>query len=761
MPDTLYLTVNPSTMTPGPPGGSAYAGFEQFEPEGQPATSKAGGAYAGFEPFEPEMKPSGGPPTREIGPGEAAGRGALESITFGSYPAIAGIMGAGGLDKDVKARFENPHAELEALLKGLGRLGYEHLIAPALGIDVGGTKGLVTGDKTGPATQEYRKAREAALAEQQSAFEQQPAASIGGQVAGALATPGFGALKGVSALGKIGQAAKSGAISGGLYGAGTAIGEGKDASEIPLEAGKGAVTGGVLGGAGGALLQGAGNVASRVGNIFRGARDPEAEAARTILGTMTQDASAGGLGIDRPTYEAAQRSGLPITWMDVGGQATRDVGRAASDLSPAARGALDVATAGRIEDRQVRIRNVVHTAMGGRLDAPLEREALVEEARRFNGPRYAKAYAIGNRPISLDKSLMESPTVSSAMRAAETKWKDWQAIDGIGSKNPPAKPNLQFWDYAARELAGKAQEARDAGNMQEAARYGGLERLLKAELDKQIPEFKAARSGAAAFFNAENASEAGEKFILMNADPREARRALAAMNPAERELFARGFADKLAEGTMNQANTLGTIKKLFTTPRAREKIEIAVGPARAKEIEVAMRAETIAQRSRDALGNSQTNRFHEMTQALLRGGGHGIAGGGLGVGAVGAFETIKDQDWDPKALIGGALIVGGLKVAAHKVDTRVFRAIGEMLAADPAANPEMFRKGVRAVARSPQLFNALRNGTEVGARVAAHDIGFGRVAAGTAAALDYIMAEEEAHHHPQNDINPITQPGNQ
>jgi hypothetical protein len=669
-------------------------------------------------------------------------------------------MGAGGLDKDVKARFENPHAELEALLKGLGRLGYEHLIAPALGIDVGGTKGLVTGDKTGPATQEYRKAREAALAEQQSAFEQQPAASIGGQVAGALATPSFGALKGVSALGKIGQAAKSGAISGGLYGAGTAIGEGKDASEIPLEAGKGAVTGGVLGGAGGALLQGAGKVASRVGNVFRGARDPEAEAARTILGTMTQDASAGGLGIDRPTYEAAQRSGLPLTWMDVGGQATRDVGRAASDLSPAARGALDVATAGRIEDRPERMRNVVHTAMGGRLDAPLERETLESQARAYNRPRYERAYAIGNRPITLDKEITESPTIANAMRAAETKWKDWQVIDGIGSKNPPAKPNLQFWDYAARELAGKAQEARRAGNMQEAARYGGLERRLKDDLDKLVPEFKDARSGAAAFFKAQDASEAGEKFIVQNADPREARRALAAMNPAERELFARGFADRLAEGAMNQANTLGTIKKLFTTPRAREKIEIAVGPARAKEIEVAMRAETIAQRSRDALGNSQTARYQQMIQALKTGGGHGVAGG-LGVGAVGAFEAVKEQDWDPKALIGGALIAGGLRYGAHKVDTKVFRAIGEMLAADPAANPEMFRKGVRAVARSPQLFNALRNGTEVGARVAAHDIGFGRVAAGTAAALDYIMAEEEAHHHPQNDINPITQPANQ
>jgi hypothetical protein len=660
-----------------------------------------------------------------------------------------------GLDKG-----GNPHAELGALIRGLSRLGYEHLIAPALGINVGGGKGLVTGEKAGPATQEYHKAREAAQAEQESAFEQQPGAYIGGQVAGAFATPAFGALKGVSTFGKIGHAAKSGAISGGLYGTGTAISEGKDVSEIPLEAGKGTVTGGVVGGIGGALLQGAGKVASRVGNIIRGARDPEAEGARTIIGTMKQDASAGGLGIDRPTYEAAQQSGLPLTWMDVGGQATRDVGRAASDLSPAARGALDVATSARIEDRPERIRNVVHAAMGGKLDAPLERETLEGQARAYNKPRYERAYAMGNRQITLNKDIMESPTIANAMRAAETKWKDWQVIDGIGLKNPPAKPNLQFWDYTARELAGKAQEARRAGNMQEAARFGGLERLLKTELDNRITEFKDARVGAAAFFNADKASEAGEKFIVMNADPREARRALAAMNPAERELFARGFADKLAEGAMNKANTLGTIQKMFTAPRAREKIEIALGPARSKEIEVAMRAETIAQRSRDALGNSQTARYQQMIQALKTGGGHGVAGG-LGVGAVGAFEAVKEQDWDPKALIGGALIAGGLRYGAHKVDTRVFRAIGEMLAADPAANPEIFRKGVRAVARSPQLFNALRNGTEVGARVAAHDIGFGRVAAGTAAALDYIMAEEEAHHHPYNDINPASQPANQ
>ena len=289
-------------------------------------------------------------PQREIGPGEAYGRGVGESMSFGTFPAIAGLLAAGGLSEIDKAE-TNPHAELEALVKGLGRLGYEHLIAPALGIDVRGTKGLINGEKTGPATKEYTKAREAALAEQQSAFEQQPAAAIAGQLTGALATPAFGALKGVSTLGKIGQAAKSGAISGGLYGAGTAVGEGKDLPEIATEAGKGAVTGGVIGGAGGAALQGIGAGARRVGNIARGARDPEAEAARGVLGTMKEDVAAKGLGIDPEAYAAARKAGMPVGLVDMGGQAIRDLGRAASDLAPRARAALDTLTTERLEGR--------------------------------------------------------------------------------------------------------------------------------------------------------------------------------------------------------------------------------------------------------------------------------------------------------------------------------------------------------------------------------------------------------------------------
>lgn len=752
-------------MTPGPPGGDdPYAAYS----DAPPAPAQApGDPYAAYDDAPPAPKPKG----REIGPGEAVGRGAAESMSFGAFPAIHGIMAAGGLNEIDKSE-TNPHAELEALVKGLGKLGYEHLIAPALGINPAGTKGLVTGDKSGPATQAYNKTREEMLAEQQSASDQNPGSFIAGQVGGAVATPAMGAIKGATALGRAGYAALSGAKSGALYGAGTGLSEGEGALDIGKSALKGGTLGAVLGGAGSGLIEGAGKVASRVRTLVRGARDPEAEAARGIIGTMKEDmAAGGGLGIDREADQAARRAGMPVSLMDMGGQGTRELGRAASNLSPRALGALESFTKERLEGRPQRIAGTINRLFGGGLDSKLDQEAIKARARAVNRPRYAAAYAAGDRPIwspELER-LSGSDAVQAALKKAVSTGKDRAIADKFGGFRPgvqitpdgrvifprgpkgvPTYPNIQFWDYTQRSLS-DAAKALEREHPDQAGALKGILSDLKAELDKLVPEFQLARRGASNFFKAEDASEAGRKFVMMNADPREARRALAAMNPAERELFARGFADELAQTVLKAANTMGTIKRAFTSPLAREKIETAIGATRARELEALLRAEVVAERTKDALGNSTTARQQQMIQALKTG-THNVAG----AGAVGAFEFFKDQEHDIKSIAVAALIGGllrhGAHVGAHKVDTTVYRKIGEMLASE---DPTILRKGVQAVARSPQLFNALRNGTEVGARVTAHDVGGNNALAAAATLLERVWADEEGgEHHAHDNQNP-------
>jgi hypothetical protein len=583
----------------------------------------------------------------------------------------------------------------------------------------------------------------------------------------------MGAIKGATAAGRMGRAALSGAKSGALYGAGSAVSEGEGPWDIAKEAAKGGTLGAVLGGAGSGLIEGAGKVATRLGKIIRGAYDPEAEAARAIRGTMKADADAtGGLGIDPEAYRAARQAGTPIGLIDTGGQATRDLGRAAANLSPQAWGSLERFTTERAEGRPERVRDTINRLFGGGVDAKVDQEVIKSQARLANRPAYARAYKAGDRPIwsPTMEQLAGSDAIQEAMKKAVSSGKDEAVRGGFGAFNPgvtvtpdgrllmgqtlrggavrgvPTYPNIQYWDYVQRELSDMASKVEG----REPAKFGRLVDLknqLNSELDNLVPQFQRARQGAAVFFKAEDASEAGRKFVMMNADPREAQRAIAAMKAPERELFARGFADELAQTVMKGANTLGTIKRAFTSPLARQKIETAIGLPRAIELEAMLRAETIAQRSKDALGNSTTARQQELVKAL-KAGAHAGAHGVIGAGAVGAFELAKDTGEDLKSIAIGGLIAAamshGARSAAHKVDTRVFAKIGEMLASE---NPAVLRKGVQAVARSPYLFSALRNGTEAGARIAAHDIGPTRAAAGVAAMLEHVLSDGDGEHH--------------
>lgn len=743
------------TVSKPRPQADPYAAYSDAPPA---PSQQAADPYAAYSDAPPEKKAG-----REIGPGESAARGAVEGLSFGAAPAMAGLAEAGtaGLPPAKSVEREPGAAEMIA---GLVRLGYEHFIAPE-----------------GKATEAYRKTRDAMREEQESAETQNPKSYIAGQVVGSLATPGLAGAKAATAAGRVGKAALGGAVGGGLYGAGEAVSGGQSPGDVAASTAKGAATGALFGTAGGAAIEGGAKAFRRARNVGQGITNRDAVAARTIRDTMRDDASGGGLGVNRETFDAAQRSGMPLHIADYGGQGTRDLGRAAANISPQAWEALEKVTTERAEGRAQRLHDTIHRMFGGGLDAGADQITLEQAARKANRANYGRAYAAGSHPIwspELER-LTSSDAVREAIKGAITRGKDRAVAEGYGGFRPgvrvtpdgriefprgpkgiPTYPDLRFWDYTQRELSDAANAAARAGRNEEAATLKGVLHDLKAELDRQVPEFKAARQGAALFFGAEDASEAGRKFVMMNADPREARRALSKMSQPERELFARGFADELALGVLKNGS-MGTIKRAFTAPLARQKIETALGPVRAKELEVTLRAELVADKTKSALGNSTTERQRQLVQALKAGvgvGGHGLAG----AGAVGAFEFLKDGDYDPKSILGGALLLGAMKSGAHKVDVRVFRRIGEMLASE---DPAVLSRAVKAVARSQPLFDAMRKGTELGtaagARVAAHDIGGNRTAAAAAALIEHVLAEEDTHHQGANDPNAASQPVNQ
>src|SRR5688572_27891103 len=62
-------------------------------------------------------------------------------------------------------------------------------------------------------------------------------------------------------------------------------------------------------------------------------------------------------------------------------------------------------------------------------------------------------------------------------------------------------PSLQFWDHVKRNLDKLGADGQ------------AFSKALRGHLDELVPDYKTARAGAAAAFGAEEALEAGQKFV--------------------------------------------------------------------------------------------------------------------------------------------------------------------------------------------------------------------------------------------------------
>lgn len=576
------------------------------------------------------------------------------------------------------------------------------------------------GDTDAKKTYDDAVARERELTK--TAEEQHPYASIAGNVAGAVALPIGVASQAATLPGRM----AAGAVTGGVLGGVAGVGEGEGATDRIARGATGAAIGGALGGVAPAVIegvvQGGRAVAQPIANAIRGIRDPEGEAARRVATALQRDIQADPNAVSRLTpqeFQASAQSGGPATVMDLGGETTRALARSAANTSPEGRASLNRTINDRFEGQAGRVtgwlRNTFHFP-----DAAAQSEAIENVSRTVNRANYTRAMREGDRPIystELDR-LMGSPAVVEAMRKASTSGKDRAITQGLGAmrqgvtvenglvnftkgKNGvPTYPNLAFWDATKKELDDAAGAAARAGRNGEASTLRDLTRTLRNELDQHVPSYQQARAGAAHFFDAENALEAGQNFVGKNMTSADARRALAQMAPQERQLFQDGFVSKFID-TLNQTGDRRSIlNKIAESPAAREKLEIAIGRPRAQELEAGLRVEGIMDLARNATqGNSTTAR--QLAEL-------GLAGG-VGFGANG-FDTGSVR---PSALLSAALVYGAAK-GHGRINENVSRHVADLLTSN---NPQTLIRGIQMVARNSTLFNALRSADRGLARV--------------------------------------------
>lgn len=558
-----------------------------------------------------------------------------------------------------------------------------------------------------------------------------PGSRFTGQGAGLAATAAVLPAVNIIKEGVRGAATVNAAVTGGLYGAVTgAVENDGGVAEKAVSGLQSGAVGGVFGAAAPSFVRGAeafaratGKLGSAIATPFRSVANPEAEAARRVGAAFARD----GVTDPAAALSRMQAQGAPAVIGDVGGETTRALARSAANLSPEGRSALAEATVDRFAGQGDRITDLLRSF--GPSAAGKTMEQLEQVARLSNRPAYARAYMEGGNGLWSENiaSLAQAPAVQDAIRGVIKTGANKTVADGMPPVRNPfttdaagnltlsrradgsiATPNLQFWDYVARELRGKAGEAARAGNKDLAGDFNNLRRMLLNELDTAVPSFKQARSGAAQFFQAEDALEAGQKFASSRMANDEARKAVAKMRGPERELFAEGYRSDLIAKIREAGDGRDIVKAVFGSPAARERVEIALGSQQAKALEAVLTTETAMLRLQAALGNSTTAR--QQAEYYL------AAAAPSAVGSAAGYY----QGGSPGA-VAGAVAGQALRQGRLKLDANLAKKIGEMLASGDASQ---LKRVTKLAAKSPAVMKLLDGIADEAGKVAG--LGSGR-----------------------------------
>lgn len=545
-------------------------------------------------------------------------------------------------------------------------------------------------------------------------MKEHPVATIGGEVAGALAAPGAAFMRGPTLASRMARGAGVGAAQGAAYG----VGSSPDLTNIPEVAGNAAVglgTGALVGGVAPPVVESAlaGGKAllnrSGIPQAIAGYRNPEGTAATIVADAMRRDAAAGGEGLGQYAQRYAVNQGQPVVNADMGGEATKSLARTAANMSDDARRTLNTVASDRFETQGPRISDFLNQMGGGNSVRTLDE--LKDQASKTLKPLYARAYAEGDRPIwtpELER-LSGSPDVLSAMKAAAQTGKSRAITDGFGAFNPgvkvsddgivtfmqgkngaPSYPNLQYWDYVKRELDDAAGAALRAGRNEEAGRLSSQAKMLRGALDKEVPSYGDARGVAATAFGAEDALDAGAKFAAATGKNQEYAKTLSEMSGPEKKLFTHGFLSALQSKIAEGGDRRDVINRIAGSPAARQRIEMVVGQGNYARVEMFLRAESIMDQLRKAVqGNSTTARQLADMAAIP---------GLIGAGTYAGGGDVKEAGL-------AAAAAGALKHGSAKINTNVMRHVGDLLASNDTAKID---KALTMIKASKPLQETLR-----------------------------------------------------
>lgn len=613
----------------------------------------------------------------------AALLGLGQGLTANFLDEMQGARAASGVPDIFGGAFQIP--------VGAARLAYEH----------------ITG-QPGEATKAYDAAVKQIRDYQQQAQSQHPLAYGAGNLAGAVVPMMAAPEAAPTIMGRVGQAA----VLGGAYGAASGAGEGTDLQSRATGAGTGLASGAVGGAVAAPLSEAVGGLAKAgykyavqpAVSVVRGLVNPEKEAARRVVGAISNDVQSGHFGLTPREFTTARNAGEPAIIADMGGETTRDLMRSASNTSPTGSAQIKASVEPRYASQNERFADTVRRLVSNGANATKTRAQLREQYDLERVPAYKKAFAQPSAQGLWDEGfeqISQAPAVQEAIRGAMVTAKDEAAKIGLTPPKIPfvkdasgrfvldpaqnIKPNLQFWDAVKKNL--------DAIGTRESQFWA---RTLRNRLDQLTPEYAEARGVASKFFGGSDAIEAGENAVRYKGDPANIQSAINKMGLAERDLFREGFASKLAEQIEATGDRTNVINKIYNSPQSRKMIQTVFGDDGATKIEMRLRLENIFQAAKEALGNSTTAR--QLIQSGLAGGALGayLEGHDLGSALTGAEHGVG---------IAAGIRLGGGKLVGY-VDRRTAQRVAELLSSDDLTK---LAKGLNIAVNNRSVANAIRN----------------------------------------------------
>jgi hypothetical protein len=584
----------------------------------------------------------------------------------------------------------------------------------------------------------------------QQAAQQAPSAATAGDVFGTVApfvaaggVPGVARAIGMDAAAPIGeQMLRSGVTQATLSGADAAV-RGENPGDIAVSTG----LGGILGSAGPLVGAGVGQVVKGAGNLLGGARDlvqgmgafggKDAVAARQVGTGIAQDVAAGGTALSPADRAAAVANGQPVINADSFGDNTKGVLQSSmaqvpeSTMNTVKNFAADRGTGAA---KAVNAVDFINNLTGNKTDYQAAQDAITRGKAAVNPQAYDAAYnhpaagSIWNNNIA--NMVNTSQTFQDAIKmTTKTAGDDAAAHGTTAIKNPfrfnsdgsyqiaqGQTPSLPFWDQVQRNLGtlAKNEGGYDGANILQ------MRTNLNNELDGAVPPFQTARQGAATFFGADNALDAGQKYALSNQDPNAAAAAFAKFSPQEKQLFGVGLASRVVNKLNDASISPTAVDKIFMPPdpatgslgsKAYQQMQLGLSglaPSVRTQLPAFARVSQAMTDTNSFIKNAAAQKVTSQLGGVI---GQHLAGAAVGgaLGAAGGSGSANPADWfTGKASIPavlGAAAGAGARSLGTNVDKAVAGRIVQMLSSgDPAA----IHNAVVYATRNPKAGAALK-----------------------------------------------------